>query len=87
MRQLLSSGGQGIGVSSFSISPSNEYLGLIGLIPCSQESSPAPQLESISSSVLSLLYGPALTSLHDCWKNHSFDYWMDFCQQSDVSVF
>ena len=38
--------------------------GLIGS-PCSprdsQETSPAPQFKSISSSVLSLLYGPALT--------------------------
>ena len=35
--------------------------------PCcprdSQESSPTPQLESINSSVLSLLYGPSLTSI------------------------
>ena len=31
----------------------------------SQESSPAPQLESISSSVLNLLYGPTRTSVHD----------------------
>ena len=46
--------------------------------PCSprdsQESSPTPQFKSISSSVLSLLYGPALTSIPDCWKSHSFDY-------------
>ena len=35
---------------------------------------------------LSLLYGSALTSIHDYWKNHSFDY-MDLCQQSDVSAF
>ena len=45
--------------------------------PCcprdSQESSPAPQFESINSLVLSLLYGPTLTSIHDYWKNHSFD--------------
>ena len=33
------------------------------------KSSPAPQLESINSSVLSLLYGSALTSVHDCWKD------------------
>ena len=31
----------------------------------SQESSPTPQLKSISSSVLSLLYGPTLTSIQD----------------------
>ena len=41
------------------------------------ESSPTPQFKNISSSVLSLLYGPTLTSTHDSWKNHSFDY-MDF---------
>ena len=34
----------------------------------------------------SLFYGPALTSVHDYWKNHRFDY-MDLCQQSDVSLF
>ena len=36
--------------------------------------------------MLSLLYGPTLTSRHDYWKNHSFDY-MDICRQSDVSPF
>ena len=44
--------------------------------PCSlrdsQESSPASQLKSINSLVLSLLYDPALISIHDYWKNHSF---------------
>ena len=24
--------------------------------------------------MLSLLYGPTLTSVYDYWKNHSFDY-------------
>jgi len=66
---------------SFSISPSNEYSGLIsfsGLIgsPCcsrdSQESSPTPQFKSINSSVLSFLYSSTLISIHDYWKNHSF---------------
>ena len=77
---------------SFSSSPSYEYqgwlpLGLTGLISSdSQESSPAPQFESISFSVFSLLYGPTLTFIHDYWKNHSFDY-MDLCQQNDVSAF
>ena len=63
--------------------------GLVGS-PCSprdsQESSLAPQFKSISSSVLSFLYSPTLTSIHDCWKNHSFDY-TDFCWQSNVSAF
>ena len=40
----------------------------------------------LNSSVLSLLYGLALTSIHDYWKNHSFDY-PDLCQQSNVSAF
>ena len=44
--------------------------------PCSprdsQESSPTPQFKSISSLVLSFLYSPTLTSIHDYWKNHSF---------------
>ena len=39
----------------------------------SQKSSPASQFESTDSSVLSLLYGPTLTSIHDYWQNHSFD--------------
>ena len=55
--------------------------------PCcptdSHESSPAPRFESTSSSVLSYLYNPTLISIHDYWKNHSFDY-MDLRQQSDV---
>ena len=42
--------------------------GLLGS-PCSprdsQESSPAPQFKTISSSVLSLIYGPILTSIQD----------------------
>jgi len=38
-----------------------------------EEKYPAPQLESITSSVLRLLYGPTLTSTRDYWKNHSFD--------------
>ena len=38
-----------------------------------QESSPTPQFKSINSLALSLLYGPTLTSVHDYWKNHSFD--------------
>ena len=51
----------------------------------SQESS-TPQFKIINSLALSLLYGPTLKSIHDYWKNHSFDY-SDLCQQSDVSAF
>ena len=75
--------GQSIWSFSFSVSPSSEYSGLISFrtdwfdllaVQDSQKSSPMPQFESISSLVLSLLYGPTLTSVHDYWKNHSFDY-------------
>ena len=68
---------------SFSISSSNDYSGLISFridwfgSPCSprdsQESSPTTQFKSINSSVLSFLYSSTLTSIHDYWKNHSFD--------------
>ena len=50
------------------------------------ESSQAPLFKSINSSVLSFLYGPTLTSIHDYWKNHSFDY-TDLCWQSNVFAF
>ena len=75
------SGGQNIGVSaSTSVLPMNTRdwspLGLTGLISCSprvsQESSPTPQFKSINSSLLSFLYSPTLTFIHDYWKNHSF---------------
>ena len=71
---VLRIGGQNIGVSaSTSVLPMN---GLVGS-PCSprdsQESSPTPQFKSINSLVLSILYSPTLTSIHDYWKKHSFD--------------
>ena len=83
---------------SFNISPSNEGLPIridflyVWLVwsPCrlrdSQESSSMPQSKSLSSLALSLLHGPTLTSVHDYWKNHSFDY-MDLCWQSNISAF
>ena len=40
----------------------------------------------VSTLWCSAFYGPTLTSIHDSWKNHSFDY-LDFCQQSDASAF
>ena len=36
----------------------------------SQESSPAPQFEGVSSLVLCILYGPALTTARTHWENH-----------------
>ena len=60
---------------SYSISPPNEYSGLISFKSPrdSQESSSIPESKSINSSVLSFLCSPTLTSIHDYWKNHSFD--------------
>ena len=67
---------------SLSISPSKEYSRLISFktdwfdllaVQRTQESFPTPQLKSINSSALSFLYSPTLTSIHDYWKNHSFD--------------
>ena len=66
---------------SVSISPSNEYSGLIPFrmvgSSCSprdsQESSPTPQFKNTNSLVLSFLYSPILTSIQDYRKNHSFD--------------
>ena len=95
LSQLFASCGQKTGdPASVSVLPMNIQgwfpLGLTCLTPFSprdsQESCPALQLESTSSLVLSLLYGPALTCIHDYWKNHSFDY-IDLCQQSNVSAF
>ena len=43
-------------------------------------------VQSISSLVLSFLYSPTLTSIHDYWKNHSFDS-TDLCWQSNISAF
>ena len=52
----------------------------------SQESFPTPQFKNINSSKLSFPYGPTVTSIHDYWKNRSFDY-TGLCWQSNVSAF
>ena len=66
--------------------------------PCSprdsQESSPTPQFKSTNSSVLSFLYCPTLTSIHDYWKNHSLTRWtfvgkvmsLTLCNPMDCSL-
>ena len=90
MSWLFPSGGQSIGASaSATVLPifRVDFLWDWPVWSCSpgdsQESSPA-QFKSISSLVLSLLDGSTLTSVHDYWKNHSFDY-MDLCWQSGIS--
>ena len=81
---------------SFSISPSNEYSGLISfridwfdllaVQGTRQESPPIPQFKSISSLEFSFLYSPTLMSIYDYWKNHSFDY-TDLCSQRMFLLF
>ena len=66
---------------SFSISPSNEYSGLISfrmdwllfLAVQGIESSPTLEFKIINSLALSFLYSPTITSIHDHWKSHIFD--------------
>ena len=79
MNWLFVSGGQSIGASAL-VLPMNiqgwfpiELTSLLAVQGTLESLSLAPQLERISSSVFSLLYGPVLTSIHDYWKNHSFD--------------
>ena len=81
---------------SFSISPSNEYSWLISLRinwfdlfavqGFSRVFSNATIQKHQFFGTQSSFHSPTLTSVHDYWKNHSFDY-MDLCQQSDVSAF
>ena len=67
---------------SINISPSNEYSGLssfrIDWMDLLQSKGLSrvfsnTTVQSINSSVLSFLYSPTLTSIHDYWKNHSLD--------------
>ena len=85
---------------SFSINPFNEYTGLISfridwfdLLAVQGTLKSLLQHNSSKASILhsaqfqhSILYGQILTSTHDYWKTHSFDY-RDLWQQSDVSSF
>ena len=65
-----------------SISPPNEYSGLIplgfmGLISLQPKGFSKDfsnfAVQNINSLVFSFLYSPTLTSIHDYWKNHNFD--------------
>ena len=67
---------------SFNISPSNGYSGLIFLRWTGWISLQSKGLSRVFSNTtvqkhqffpLSFLYSPTLTSIHDYWKNHSFD--------------
>ena len=67
---------------TFSISPSNEYSRLISFrvdrlallaVQAASRVFSNTKFKSINSLALSFLYGPTLISMHDHWKNHSFD--------------
>ena len=92
--QFFTSGDQSIGVSvSTSVLPMNiqEWfpLGLTGWISLQSKGlsrvfySTTVQKHQFFGAQFSLW---SLTSIHDYWQNHSFNY-MDFCWQSDVSAF
>ena len=91
MSRHFASVGQNIGASaSASVLPMN----IQGWFPLEfdwfdplavQESSLAPLFKGINSLMLNIFYCPALTSIHDYWKNHSFVY-MDLCWKSNVSA-
>ena len=83
LSQPFTSGGQSIGASaSASVLPRNIQdwfpLGWTGLISLQSKGLSRvfsnTTFKNINSSVLSFLYGPTLTSIHNYWKNHSFDY-------------
>ena len=88
--QLFTSGSQSTGVStSASVIPMNIQdwfpLGLAGLISL-QSKGLSKNLLQHHSLKISILYCLALTSVHDYWKNHSFDY-THLWWQSDVFAF
>ena len=79
---LFALGGQSLGASaSASVLPMNIQwfsLRLTSLISLQSKGLPKNLLHHCNSKninfvVLSLLYGPTLTSIHDYWKNHSFE--------------
>ena len=96
LSQLFTSGGQRIGVSvSKSVLPMNtqDWSPLGGLLDLLAAQGTLKSLlqyhslkASIDTSALSFPYSPTLTSIHDCWKNHSLDQ-TELCWQSNVSVF
>ena len=92
--QFFTSGGQSIGASaSASVLPMNIQdwfpLGWTSLISLQSKGlsrvffNTTVQKHQFFS--LNILYGPALTSIHDYWKNRNFDY-TDLCWQSNVSA-
>ena len=92
---LFAWGGQSTGVSaSISVLPMNTQdwspLGWTGWISSQSKGLSRvffnTTVNTINFSALSFLHSPILTSIHDHWKNRSFDQ-MDLCWQSNVSAF
>ena len=87
MSQLFTSGGQSIGASaSASVLPKNIQdwfpLGFTGLILLSKGLSRAFSNTTVQKNlflVLSFLYGPTLTSIHDYWKTIALTRWTFVC--------
>ena len=95
MSQYFASGDQSIGVSALaSVLPMNNQdwspLGWTGWISLQSKglsrvfSSTTVQKHQLFGS--DFLYSLNITSVHDYWKNHSFDQ-TDYCWQSNVSAF
>ena len=83
MSPFLTSGGQSIRVSALaSLLPMKgqdwfpltwtDWLDLLA-VQGTLKSLLQPQFKSTNSSMISFLYSPTLISIHDYWKNHSFD--------------
>ena len=97
LSQLFATGGQSIGVSALpSFLPTNIQglfisfrIDWFGLLDVQGTLIWILQHHSLKASIFHrsvFLMVQPLKSIHDYWKNHSFDY-MDLCWQSDVSAF
>ena len=97
VNRLFASGGQSIRASPSALVLPMNILGLISfsvdwfdLLAVQGTLKSLLQHHSLKASILwhsaFFIYGPTLTSLHDYWKDQSFDS-ADLCWQSDVSAF
>ena len=93
MSQFFASGGQRIGASAsasvFSMNIQDWFpLGLTGWISLQSKRLSRvfsnTTVQKLNSLLLRFLYSTTLTSIHDYWKNPSFDK-MELCRQSNVS--
>ena len=83
MSQFFTSGDQSVGISaSASVLPMNiqawfpfqiDWFDLLAVQVTLKSHSPTPQFKNFNFSSFSFVYSPTLPSMHDYWKNHSFD--------------